>query len=66
MKDYNADYKAMYYLLAGRMASAVETLEATVKLLGSAVTSFEEITDGLKNAQQAAEDMFINYEENKE
>ena len=63
MEEYKANYRDMYYLLAGRMASAVETLEATVKLLGSAVNSFEEITVGLKNAQQAAEDMFINYKE---
>jgi len=64
MNDHNADYKAMYYLLAGRLASAVETLEATIKVLESTtkstVDAFAEIKEGLKNAQQAAEDMFIN------
>lgn len=41
-----ADYKAMYYHLAGRMAGAIEALEA--------------ITDTLKKAQQTTEDMFID------
>jgi hypothetical protein len=40
------DYKAMYYHLAGRMAGAIEVLEA--------------ITETLKQAQQTTEDMFIN------
>ncbi len=40
------DYKAMYYHLAGRMAGAIETLEA--------------ITETLRQAQQTTEDMFIN------
>jgi len=44
-----ADYKTMYYHLAGRIAGTVEALEA--------------ITDKLKLAQQTTEDMFINIEE---
>ena len=40
------DYKAMYYHLAGKMAGAVESLEA--------------ITEVLKQAQRHTEDMFIN------
>ena len=44
-----ADYKAMYYHLAGRMAGAIEALEA--------------ITATLKQAQQTTEDMFINSDE---
>jgi hypothetical protein len=46
------DYKAMYYHLAGRMATAVEALEATT---GALVI----ITEKLKLAQQTTEEMFI-------
>lgn len=45
------DYKAMYYYLAGRMATAIEALEATT---GALVV----ITEKLKLAQQATEEMF--------
>jgi len=51
------DYKAMYYHLAGRMATAVEALEATT---GALVV----LTENLKKAQQTTEDMFINGGEN--
>ena len=47
------DYKAMYYHLAGRMATAVEVLEATTHALS-------EITEKLKLAQQTTEEMFIS------
>jgi hypothetical protein len=47
------DYKAMYYHLAGRMATAVEALEATTGALVA-------ITEKLKLAQQTTEDMFVN------
>ena len=47
------DYKAMYYHLAGRMATAVEALEATT---GALVV----ITEKLKLAQQTTEEMFVN------
>ena len=50
------DYKAMYYHLAGRMATAMEALEATT---GALVV----ITEKLKLAQQATEDMFMNSDE---
>lgn len=50
------DYKAMYYYLAGRMATAVEALEATTNAL-------VEITEKLKAAQQVTEKMFINASE---
>lgn len=52
------NYEAMYYHLAGRMATAVEALEATT---GALVT----ITQKLKLAQQATEDMFINSEDDE-
>ena len=47
------DYKAMYYHLAGRMATTVEALEATT---GALVT----ITEKLKRAQQVTEEIFLN------
>lgn len=47
-----ADYKAMYYHLAGRMATAIDALEATTNAL-------VEITEKLKLAQQTTEEMFI-------
>ena len=50
------DYKAMYYHLAGRMATAVEVLEATTDALS-------DITEKLKLAQQTTEEMFISSKE---
>jgi len=50
------DYKAMYYHLAGRMATAVDMLEATT----DALTALKE---KLKLAQQTTEDMFVNDED---
>ena len=47
------DYKAMYYHLAGRMATAIDALEATTNAL-------VDITEKLKLAQQATEEMFIS------
>ena len=43
----------MYYHLAGRMATALDALEATTNAL-------VEITEKLKLAQQATEEMFIS------
>jgi len=64
------DYKAMYYHLAGRMAVAVDVLEATTTSL-EAASNMIKITSGaltllkekLKTAQQTTEDMFINDED---
>lgn len=47
------DYKAMYYHLAGRMATAIDALEATTKAL-------VDITEKLKLAQQTTEEIFIS------
>lgn len=47
------DYKAMYYHLAGRMATAIDALEA-------ATNAPVEITEKLKLAQQTTEEMFIS------
>ena len=47
------DYKAMYYHLAGRMATAIDALEATTNAL-------VDITEKLKLAQQNTEEMFIS------
>lgn len=47
------DYKVMYYYLAGRMATAMEALDATTNALVV-------ITEKLKMSQQTTEDMFIN------
>lgn len=47
------DYKAMYYHLAGRMATAIDALEATTKAL-------VDITEKLKLAQQTTEEMFLS------
>ena len=47
------DYKAMYYHLAGRMATAIDALEATTNAL-------VEITEKLKLAQQTTEEMFLS------
>ena len=52
------DYKAMYYHLAGRMATAVELLEATTGAL-------VEVTEKLKLAQQTTEDMFIGCDDDE-
>ena len=46
-----ADYKAMYYHLAGQMSIAIEALEGLVA-----------IAEKLKRAQQTTEDMFIDCE----
>ena len=53
------DYKAMYYHLAGRMATALDALEATTNALA-------EITEKLKLAQQATEEMFISSPDGEE
>ena len=47
------DYEAMYYHLAGRMATAIDALDATTKAL-------VDITEKLKMAQQTTEALFVN------
>ena len=47
------DYKAMYYHLAGRMATAIDALEATTNAL-------VDITEKLELAQQTTKEMFIS------
>ena len=53
------DYKAMYYHLAGRMATAIDALEATTNALVN-------ITEKLKLAQQTTEEMFISAPDDQE
>ena len=53
------DYKAMYYHLAGRMATAIDALEATTHAL-------VDITEKLKLAQQTTEEMFISAPDDQE
>ena len=62
-----ADFKSMYYHLAGRMATTIEVLEATTEVLEATTKSLEatsralvDLKDKLKLAQQTTEDMFIN------
>ena len=69
-----ADFKSMYYHLAGRMATTIDVLDATTEILEATTKSLEATTksieattsalvdlkEKLKLAQQATEDMFIN------
>ena len=62
-----ADYKAMYYHLAGRTATAVDVLEATTnimeanaKAMMASIDALTELKERLKLAQQITEEMFIN------
>ena len=54
------DYKAMYYHLAGRMATAVEVLDATAEALKATTHALSDISEKLKLAQQTTEEMFIS------
>ena len=70
MENHKADYKSMYYHLAGRMTGAVEMLEITTTALNAATDALTsttaalvEVKEKLKLAQQTTEEMFINYEE---
>ena len=65
-----ADYKAMYYHLAGRMATTVEVLEYTTDTLATITEalagiseSLSALTEKLKFAQQTTEDMFLDSDE---
>lgn len=69
-----ADYKSMYYHLAGRTATAVDVLEATTSIMEAnakammasaesmmvSVESLVNLKEKLKLAQQTTEDMFID------
>ena len=64
------DYKSMYFHLAGRMAVAVDSMEvivdslkAVTAALESNAISMQALTEKLKNAQQATEEMFIDAED---
>ena len=75
-----ADYKSMYYHLAGRTATAVDVLEATTSIMDanakammasaeailSAVQALTELKEKLKLAQQTTEDMFIDSDDEDE
>ena len=68
-----ADYKSMYYHLAGRTATAVDVLETTIAIteanakammasaesMMASVEALKDLKDKLKLAQQVTEDMFI-------
>ena len=68
-----ADYKSMYYHLAGRNANAVDVLEATTSIMEAnadammasaesmkaSVAALKELKEKLKFAQQATEEMFL-------
>ena len=58
-----ADYKAMYYHLSGRMATAIEVLESTADALEATTSALVALKEKLKLAQQSTEDMFINCDE---
>ena len=69
-----ADFKSMYYHLAGRTATAVDVLEATTSIMEAnakamaasaesmmaSVEALAGLKEKLKLAQQITEDMFIN------
>ncbi len=68
-----ADYKSMYYHLAGRMATSIEVLETTIDILKATSNtlvatcdSLSELTEKLKNAQLQTEEMFISSEDDKD
>ena len=64
------DFKSMYYHLAGRMASAVDVLEATTSIMEANAKSMMATTESLVNlkeklklAQQETEELFIGVED---
>ena len=63
------DYKAMYFHMAGRMATTVELLETTVQILKTvceATSELEALAEKLKQSQLSMEEMFISAEEEDE
>ena len=68
-----ADYKAMYYHLAGRTATAVDVLEATIAIMEAnakamlvSIDALADLKEKLKLAQQTTEDMFIESDDEDE
>jgi len=71
------DYKAMYYHSTGQLATTVDVLEATVKMMransdatgalhkasSDAVTALEELTEKIKTTMLRTEEMFISADE---
>ena len=62
-----ADYKSMYYHLAGRMAATIDVLDTTTSVLQSTSAALQAtsaalaaLKDKLESAQQATEKMFID------
>ena len=72
-----ADYKSMYYYMAGKMSAAIDalettsvTLDVTTKALEASTRGLSEIKDSLietkerlKFAQKATEEMFMDDDE---
>ncbi|MDR3311183.1 MAG: hypothetical protein LBS90_07540 [Oscillospiraceae bacterium] len=65
-----ADFKSMYYHLAGRTATAIDVLEATTSIMEAnaksmmaSVESLVNLKEKLKLAQQETENMFISGDE---
>ncbi|MCL2212262.1 MAG: hypothetical protein FWB93_00295 [Oscillospiraceae bacterium] len=52
------DYKSMYFHMAGRMATTVDVLETTVKMLGKVSDELEVLVEKLKQAQLTTEEMY--------
>ena len=75
-----ADYKSMYYHLAGRTAMAVDVLDSTIAIMEanarvliasseamlSSVDALSDLKEKLKLAQQTTEDMFIESDDEDE
>jgi len=66
-----ADYKSMYYHITGRVAGAVESLEAATATLKATIQTTNlalqesvevlvSLMESLKSAQQATEEMFMD------
>ena len=55
-----ADYKAMYYHLAGRMATTIEVLGTTTEMLKLTAGALADLKEKLELAQQTTEEMFMS------
>ena len=67
-----ADFKSMYYHLAGQTATAVDVLEATTRVMEAnakammaSIEALTELKERLKYTQQKTENMFINREDDE-